>query len=55
MTSNGRLSVYGSIGCEVYSVGPAKSDLFTVKSQAVDGSTIQFLRIFKVLLTETCY
>ena len=27
----------------------------TVKSRAVDRSTIQFLIIFRVLLTETCY
>ena len=30
-------------------------ELFTVKSRAVDRSTIQFLTIFGVLLTKTCY
>ena len=29
--------------------------IHTVKSRAVDRSTIQFLTIFGVLLTETCY
>ena len=29
--------------------------IYTVKSRAVDRSTIQFLSIFGVLLTETCY
>ena len=29
--------------------------VYTVKSRAVDRSTIQFLSIFGVLLTEICY
>ena len=32
-----------------------KSYVHTVKSRAVDRSTIQFLSILGVLLTETCY
>ena len=32
-----------------------ESEVHTVKLRAVDRSTIQFLSIFGVVLTETCY